>query len=444
MNKHLITCILLVPLVCSCGKQATTSVDTREPLLLNDSLQEIITLDTVRDTPLTNELLLNGRVSFNPERVAHVYPIFGGNVTSVHAEVGDYVWKGDVLAVIRSGEIADIDKQRKEAEHQLAIANRNLEATQDMARSGMASDRDFLQAQQEQADAEAETKRIQEMYSIYNITDPSTYVVKAPVSGFIIDKNINRDMQIRSDQGEEMFTISGLDDVWVMADVYEGDISKVKEGATVRITTLAYKDMEFTGTIDKVYHMLDRESKTMSVRVKLRNEKYMLKPGMFTNVYVQSAVKGESMPCVNAHAVIFEDGKEYVVYVSKEGYLQMREISVYKQTEKFCYLRSGLKDGDRIVDRNVLPPEQILYLLLYHDHRNRRYHQLYPYADRRVSGCDEYEGDDYHPMAGQERRGDREVYHNPDRDRHEPGTEKDGYPEHNPFRSFRHQRDVRR
>lgn len=47
-----------------------------------------------------------------------------------------------------------------------------------------------------------------------------------------------------------MFTISGLDDVWVMADVYEGDISKVKEGATVRITTLAYKDMEFTGTID--------------------------------------------------------------------------------------------------------------------------------------------------------------------------------------------------
>ena len=109
---------------------------------INDSLQEIITLDTVRDTPLTNELLLNGRVSFNPERVAHVYPMFGGNVTSIHAEVGDYVGKGDVLAVIRSGEIADIDKQRKEAEHQLAIANRNLEATQDMARSGMASDRD--------------------------------------------------------------------------------------------------------------------------------------------------------------------------------------------------------------------------------------------------------------------------------------------------------------
>lgn len=100
--------------------------------------------------------------------------------------------------------------------------------------------------------------------------------------------------------------------------------------------------------------MAQRLAAEIMIRVKLRNEKYMLKPGMFTNVYVQSAVKGESMPCVNAHAVIFEDGKEYVVYVSKEGYLQMREISVYKQTEKFCYLRSGLKDGDRIVDRNAL------------------------------------------------------------------------------------------
>ena len=134
---------------------------------------------------------------------------------------------------------------------------------------------------------------MKEVFSIYHLLGNSFYQVKSPVAGFIVNKNISKDMQIRSDQSEELFTVSGLENVWVMADVYEGDISKVKEGATVRITTLAYKDMEFTGTIDKVYHMLDRESKTMSVRVKLRNEKYMLKPGMFTNVYVQSAVKGE-------------------------------------------------------------------------------------------------------------------------------------------------------
>lgn len=354
MNKNLIAYALLFPLICSCGKQVSSPESRQERLLLDDSLRNIISLDTVRDRSLSDELLLNGRVSFSPEQVARVYAMFGGNVISVSAELGDYVRKGDVLAVIRSGEVADIDKQQKEASQHLAVATRTLEATQDMAQSGMASDRDVLQARQEVANAEAELKRIREVCSINNITDYSTYTIKAPVSGFVVEKNVNRDMQIRPDQGDEMFTISGLDNVWVMADVYESDISRVKEGATVRITTLAYPDKEFGGVIDKVYNMLNSESKTMSVRVKLKNEEYMLKPGMFTNVFVQSTVAGEVMPCINSHAVIFEDGKQYVVCVSTEGYLEMREVSVFKQTKAHCYLRSGLKDGDVIADKNSL------------------------------------------------------------------------------------------
>ena len=54
-------------------------------------------------------------------------------------------------------------------------------------------------------------------------------ILKSPVSGFIVEKQISRDMQLRPDQSEVLFTISGLSDVWVMADVYESDISKVSE-----------------------------------------------------------------------------------------------------------------------------------------------------------------------------------------------------------------------
>lgn len=77
-------------------------------------------------------------------------------------------------------------------------------------------------------------------------------------------------MQIRSDQSEELFTVSGLENVWVMADVYESDISKVCAGDRVEITTLAYRNRSFGGTIDKVYQVLNDESKTMSVRIKLQ------------------------------------------------------------------------------------------------------------------------------------------------------------------------------
>ena len=97
-----------------------------------------------------------------------MYPMFGGTVTELRAEIGDFVHKGEVLAVIRSGEVADYEKQLKEAEQQLLLARRNMDATQDMYTSGMASDKDVLQAKQELASAEAEERRIKEIFSIYH------------------------------------------------------------------------------------------------------------------------------------------------------------------------------------------------------------------------------------------------------------------------------------
>ena len=272
---------------------------------------------------MIDELTLNGRVTFNENQVAHVYPMFGGTVTELKAEIGDFVRKGDVLAVIRSGEVADYEKQLKEAEQQLLLARRNMDATQDMYASGMASDKDVLQAKQELTSAEAEERRI-------------------------------KDMQLRPDQSEELFTISGLSDVWVMADVYESDISKVSEDASVRISTLAYPDKMFVGTIDKVYHLLNSESKTMNVRIKLKNEEYLLKPGMFTNVSVKCKADGTSMPRIDAHALVFEGGKNYVVVVEPDQRLQVKEVDVYKQLSKECYIRSGLSEGDRVLNNNVL------------------------------------------------------------------------------------------
>ena len=117
MNKHLITCILLVPLVCSCGKQATTSVDTREPLLLNDSLQEIITLDTVRDTPLTNELLLNGRAGLGKTLEVGTGC---GYQAAVLAQLSPEVYSVERLAPLLSGLMADDGVIYVEAEHALS------------------------------------------------------------------------------------------------------------------------------------------------------------------------------------------------------------------------------------------------------------------------------------------------------------------------------------
>ena len=354
MNRILLPACLCAALLSACGGQTEAPQETTRELFLTDSLQNVVSVDTVHIHEVADELTLNGRVTFNQEQVARVFPIFGGPVTEVSAEIGDHVRKGDILAVIRSGEVADYEKQKKEAEQQLIIARRNLQSVQDMFASGMASERDVLQARQELSNAEAEEKRITEIFSIYHLAGKSLYIVKAPVSGFIIEKNINKEMQIRSDQNDEMFVISGLENVWVMADVYESNISKVHENAPVRITTLAYPGKEFTGKIDKVYNMLNDESKTMNVRVKLTNENYLLKPGMFTNVSVISRSSDKQLPRIDSHALVFENGKNFVVTVDADGKLAVKEVEVYRQLSKECYLSSGVQEGDRILNKNVL------------------------------------------------------------------------------------------
>lgn len=354
MNRILLPACLCAALLSACGGQTEAPQETTRELFLTDSLQNVVSVDTVHIHEVADELTLNGRVTFNQEQVARVFPIFGGTVTEVSAEIGDHVRKGDILAVIRSGEVADYEKQKKEAEQQLIIARRNLQSVQDMFASGMASERDVLQARQELSNAEAEEKRITEIFSIYHLAGKSLYIVKAPVSGFIIEKNINKEMQIRSDQNDEMFVISGLENVWVMADVYESNISKVHENAPVRITTLAYPGKEFTGKIDKVYNMLNDESKTMNVRVKLTNENYLLKPGMFTNVSVISRSSDKQLPRIDSHVLVFENGKNFVVTVDADGKLAVKEVEVYRQLSKECYLSSGVQEGDRILNKNVL------------------------------------------------------------------------------------------
>ncbi len=192
-------------------------------MFLTDSLKRVVSVDTVRYRPVADELTLTGRVAFNPEKVAQVYPIFGGTVVEVRAEIGDYVRRGRRVGRHPCGEVAEYEKQRKESQHRLALARRNLHSVQDMAASGMASEKDVMQAHQgsKQAEAEAETGG-----SFFTICRAGQLSGQGPLSGFVVEKHVNPEEQLRSDDGEEMFTISGLENVWVMADVYESDISK--------------------------------------------------------------------------------------------------------------------------------------------------------------------------------------------------------------------------
>ncbi len=80
--------------------------------------------------------------------------------------------------------------------------------------------------------------------------------------------------------------ISGLDEVWITANVYETDIAKIKEGYDADVTTLSYGDKVFKGKVDKVFNTLDPDTKVMKARIVLPNPGYLLKPEMYAGVTV--------------------------------------------------------------------------------------------------------------------------------------------------------------
>ena len=335
------------------------SKTTKEPdklpvkFCIPDSLMNQIVLDTVRTKPEFNELNLIGKVTFDQEKVVRIYPLVSGNVTDVKVTLGSHVEKGQVLAVIKSSEMAGAENDLVTARSNLAISEKNFAAATDMFKSGILSEREYISAQKELDKARSEFERAGTVLSIYGSNSQHDYLVKAPISGFIVEKFVNTNMQIRTDNSNNLFTISDLKNVWVLANVYESDIAGVKENENVEITTISYPDIRYSGKIDKIYNMLDPDNKTMKVLIKLENYDYKLKPEMFAKVMVHQNT-GKSMLAIPSKAVIFDRNQYWVLVYNDKCDIQTRKVDKLAQNSIYTYVQSGIKPGERVITTRQL------------------------------------------------------------------------------------------
>ena len=352
--KNTISIILISILATGCFSP-TSKEPEKAPLkfCIPDSLMSQIHLDTVKVIPVFNELNLIGKVTFDQEKVVRIYPLVSGNVIDVKVTLGSHVDKNQVLAVIKSSEMAGAENDMVSARSNLAIAEKNFSAAADMNKSGILSEKEFTSAQKELDKAKSEFERASTVLSIYGNNSQHAYLVKAPISGFIVEKFVNTNMQIRSDNSTNLFTISDLKNVWVLANVYESDISGVKEKDDVEIKTISYPDKKYAGKIDKIYNMLDPDNKTMKVLIKLNNDDYKLKPEMFAKVMVHQVTE-TNMPAIPSDCVIFDRNQYWVLVYNNKCDIQIRKIDKIAQNSKFTYVRSGIKPGEKVITNRQL------------------------------------------------------------------------------------------
>jgi cobalt-zinc-cadmium efflux system membrane fusion protein len=312
-----------------------------------DSLMRQITFDTITSRPVIQELNLIGNVTYNQDKVVKLYPMVSGNVLDVKVTLGDFVEKGHVLALVKSGEIAGAENDIVTAKANLAVSEKNLAATESMYKSGVASEKDYLASVKETEKARSELNRVNTILSIYGGAE-SNYIIKSPISGYIVEKFINPGMQIRPDNSTNLFTISDLGKVWVLANVYESDIASIKLGEKASVTSISYPDKIFAGYIDKIYNVLDPDNKTMKVRIQLDNKDNLLKPEMFANVIVQQ-VQDSNMLSVPTKSIVFDQNKNWILIYHNKCDVQIRQIDIVKSTSLYTYVRSGVKPGEKVI-----------------------------------------------------------------------------------------------
>jgi len=336
----------------SCKKEAENPETNTSFVLSNDMLKTTTTAEA-KSQPLKNELSFYGKITADNNKMIDVFPLVGGNVMKVNVELGDYVKKGQVLATIKSTDVADFEKQSIDAKSDLLVAKNNLKVAQELFDGKLNSESDVLQAKSEVNKAQSQLSKIQETYKIYNIKAGSIYEVTAPISGFIIQKSINQDMLLRNDRSENIFDIAEISEVWAMANINEIDINKVKLGTSAAVTTLSYPDKIFNGKVDKIYNVIDPETKAMQARIKLSNTDYMLKPDMNANIKL-SFNEDKSMIAVPSKAIVFDKSKNFVVVFKDRNNIQTRQVEVYRVVGDTTYLSSGLKENEKVITNNQL------------------------------------------------------------------------------------------
>ncbi|MET4107556.1 efflux RND transporter periplasmic adaptor subunit [Hymenobacter sp. UYP22] len=338
---------------CSKSEEADAPQKVEAGFTMSDQMLRELKIDTVRNEPVRDELSLSGQIATDGDKTVKVYPLVGGVVEQLSVELGDHVTKGQVLAVIKSGEIADLQNQSSTAGTDLDIARKNLSVLEDQYKAGLASERDVSLARQELRKAQSNVGKSRKQLGVYGVSADGTYTLRAPISGFITEKNVTDHMQFNADNVGNLFTVSNLDDVWIMANVFESDISKVKEGYAADVTTLSYPDKHFTGRIDKVFNVLDPDSKVMKVRVKLSNPGYLLKPEMYAQVKVLNT-ENQQMLAVPAQCVVFDKDRNFVMVFKDRHHVETREVQLFKTVGDVSYVQTGLKDGEHIIAQNQL------------------------------------------------------------------------------------------
>ena len=315
------------------GDKSTFTVDPRRQQLINVQTTEVEvrSLEKVIRTVATLEV--------DETRIAYVHPKIQGWIQKVFVDFTlQHVNEGDPLFSIYSPELVLTQEEYllalKTAEN---LADSPFEHVSSGARSLFEATRRRLEL------FDITDQQIEQLEKSGQVQKHS--IVYSPASGYVVEKNAFPNMHVTPET--KIYIIDDYTNIWAYVEIYENEISYVREGQRVAMSTVAYPGEVFRGDITYVYPHLNEETRTMRVRLEFPNPELKLKPGMYSNIEIQVPL-GATLAV--PESAVLRTGKRDLVFVDLgSGTMQLRQVQVGAQAGGYYEILKGLQTGERVV-----------------------------------------------------------------------------------------------
>jgi cobalt-zinc-cadmium efflux system membrane fusion protein len=305
-------------------------------------------------------VVTSGKIAYDDLRIDHVFSPVTGRVTSILAELGGHVTKGQSLAIVDSPDVGIASSDIAKADADVVAAEHDYKRQKELQAIKAVATRDLEAAEDNYRKARAELDRARAKGRLYGTSNlvAQGYALRAHIEGDVVARMVNPGQEIQGQYAGngpavELFTIGDDSQVWLLADAFEVDLARIKSGEHVKTTVVAYPNKVFEGTVDWVSGALDPATRTAKVRCTIPNPDHLLKPEMFATVSI--TVPGKQRLAV-PRAAVRHLGDQTVVFVplgpAPDGRLRFerRPVRVDEQERgDFVPVLFGIEKGEQVV-----------------------------------------------------------------------------------------------
>jgi cobalt-zinc-cadmium efflux system membrane fusion protein len=308
--------------------------------------------------PFSAPIEATAAIELNGDRVAKISARTSGRLVKITASQGDAVKAGQALAWFDSPELGQAWAEYAKAKGRTDLARKNLEREETLFSKKISPEKDVIRARQELADAEADFTFANEKFHLLGIDvehfekkqagdQHPLIAVTSPISGSVIERTATQGEVVNPEK--PLFTVADLSRLWVVIDIYEKDLGRMKSGTAVNVSTTAYAEKSFRGFISYIGEVMDEKTRTVKARVEVENANRLLKPGMFATVTIDAkGVQRSTAIMIPEEAVFLDGSRNYVFIQTAPDKFEMREIAAGRTLGNRLEVIRGLNKGEPV------------------------------------------------------------------------------------------------